>query len=174
MSFVRHGLPVVCVVLGACVAATDAVPPGDTAAERCVRYVEEGLALDSLTRAGLRAALGEPASIETDTEPNRHIPDAIDSLFTLAWEGLEVRVRTPPSGSDLVERVTVRHDRYLRWPDPGIGATQDHVAEVLGPPQERQPGVVRYACGSGPVSEPVGFVITDAHVVEIVFDFYVD
>lgn len=160
-------------VATACAGPPD-LPPGETAAERCVAYVERGLALDSLTRAGLRARLG-PATEETvATEPNRHIPDAIDSLFTMQWIGLSVDLRTPPSGDDLVERVTVTDDRWLRWTDPGIGDTEEGLREFLGTPQERQTDVLRYACGEGPVSEPVGFVITEGVITEVVFDFYVD
>lgn len=161
-------------LLAAACAGSDGEPPGGTAAERCRAWVEEGLAIDSLTRAGLRARLGEPTDVVAATEPNRHIPDAIDSLFTLSWTGVSVAVRTPPSGTDLVERVSVQDNRWLRWPDPGIGSTEERVIDVLGAPQERQPGVLRYACGSGPVDEPVGFIITEGIVSEIIFDFYVD
>jgi hypothetical protein len=149
-------------------------PPGETPAERCQAWVDQGLAIDTLTRAGLRARLGPPTDVVAATEPNRHIPDAIDSLFTMHWPGASVMLRTPPSGADLAERVTVRDDRWLRWTDPGIGDAGARVVEVLGPPQERQPGILRYACGAGPVDEPVGFVIVDGVVSEIVFDFYVD
>lgn len=160
-------------VATACIEPED-LPPGETAAERCVAYVERGLAVDSLTRAALRTGLGPASEESVTTEPNRHIPDAIDSLFTLQWPGLTVNVRTPPAGNDLVERVTVTDDRWLRWTDPGIGDTEARLREILGTPQERQGNVLRYACGMGPVDQPVGFVIADGAIVRIVFDFYVD
>lgn len=158
----------------ACTRGEGTMPPGETAEERCRAFVEDGLALDSLTRAGLRAQLGEPERIEAATEPNRHIPDAVDSLFTMVWPGATAVLRTPPAGNDLVEQISLTDGRWLRWNVPGIGSAEARVIEVLGPPQERQPNVLRYACGGGPVDEPVGFVIENGSVAEIVFDFYVD
>lgn len=167
-------LPALLLAAAACAGGEGSMPPGETAAERCRAFVEDGLALDSLTRTGLRAQLGEPQRVEATTEPNRHIPDAVDSLFTMVWPGATVLMRMPPAGNDLVEQIALTDGRWLRWQTPGIGAAEARVMEVLGQPQERQPNVLRYACGGGPVDEPVGFVIENGSVARIVFDYYVD
>ena len=39
------------------------------------------------------------------TEPNRHLPDATDSLFDLSYPGLEASIRQAANGNELVHRV---------------------------------------------------------------------
>ena len=173
----RVYVPLACVlVLSACAGAGDgsAVPPGDTAAERCATWTAEALAVTGTTRADIRAQLGEPAEITAATEPNRHIPDAIDSLFTMTYTGIVFSLRTPPQAGDMLERAHVTDNAHLLWSEPGIGVTAERVIELIGEPAEREPDLLHYACGTGPVSEPVFVVIRDSVVQAVIFDFYVD
>jgi hypothetical protein len=80
--------------------------PGETARERCKAFYEEGLAVAARTRSELREELGEPAAIEGETEPNRHDPARMDSLWTVRYDGLAAEIRTA-GGNDLLERMTV-------------------------------------------------------------------
>ena len=149
-------------------------PPGSTTEQRCASFVERGLTVEGRTRAALHQTLGAPASIDVTTEPNRHIPDGIDSLVTVTYPGITFSVRKPPEGGDLMERIVVQDNRWLRWSEPGIGASSESVISSIGEPAERDETMLRYSCGTGIVEEPVTFVLENGRVREIVFDFYVD
>ena len=129
------------------------------------------------TRSALAEAYGEPDSVEVTTEPNRHIPDATDSLFVVNYPGLAVTLRTPPSARDLVSAVTVTDNRYLAYPSIGVGTREEAVVAALGEPHERTDvdgtTVLTYACGEE-VEQPVIFHIRDGVVVRIEASYYVD
>lgn len=129
------------------------------------------------TRSALAEAYGEPDSVAVATEPNRHMPDATDSLFVVHYPGLAVTLRTPPSARDLVAAVTVTDNRYLAYPSIGIGTREEAVIAALGEPHERAEGdgttVLTYACGEE-VEQPVTFDIRDGVVVRIEASYYVD
>lgn len=148
-------------------------PPGDTPEERCAAWTDAGPAI-ALERASLEATLGAPDSLASTVEPNRHIPDATDVIHILTWPGISITVRTPPDGRELVEDVVIRDDRFLRWPDPGIGDHANAVMTLLGEPAEHDATHLLYFCGAGPVNEPVAFELRNDSVAAIVFHFYVD
>jgi len=149
-------------------------PPGAGAEERCANFVTRSLTVEARTRTALREALGAPESVDVTTEPNRHIPDGTDSLVTVSYPGVAFSLRKPPEADDLMERIVVRDNRWLRWSEPGIGATSEDVTLILGEPAERDATLLRYSCSTGIVEEPVSFVLENGRVREIVFEFYVD
>lgn len=129
------------------------------------------------TRSALAEAYGEPDSVEVTTEPNRHIPDATDSLFVVHYPGLAVTLRTPPSARDLVSAITVTDNRYLAYPSIGIGTREEAVIAALGQPHESTTTdgttTLVYACGEE-VEQPVTFLVRDDVVVRIDASYYVD
>lgn len=125
------------------------------------------------TRAALAARFGPPDSLEVATEPNRHVPGQVDSLFVAHYDGLTSAIRTPSPGRDLPFHVVVTDSRFLRYPALGIGATATAVEAALGPPTRRTPTTLVYECGEG-AEEPVTFRLRDGVVERIVVDFYVD
>jgi hypothetical protein len=125
------------------------------------------------TRAGLRARFGEPDSIAVDVEPNRHVRDAVDSLFIVRYDGLHVAIRKPQGGDDMTESVEVSDNRFLRFPDVGIGATAATLEGTLGEPTERADDRLIYDCGMG-TDEPTTFFLRDGRVTRIRIDHYVD
>lgn len=137
----------------------------------------DGLERDILrtetTRAALEAAYGPPDSVAAETEPNRHIPDATDSLFVVRYPGLTVEIRRPPSGEDLTSHAAIRDNRYLAHPAVGIGAPADRVASVLGEPGTRSEDRLVYDCGPH-VEQPVTFWLSDGTVERIEISYYVD
>jgi hypothetical protein len=149
-------------------------PAGATAGERCAAFVANGLAVAQRTRAELREEFGAPDTVIARTEPNRHVPGATDSLFAVRYPGLTVEIRKPASGGDMAERVTVTYPRNLTYAEPGIGARETRVVELLGEPTTRETGRLTYECGTGPAPPRVSFVIENAAVSEVVFAFYVD
>lgn len=84
----------------------------------------------------IETTLGAPASVDTSLEPNRHVRDAIDSLFVLRYDGLtfELNRPGPVDGEFLTSVAMTTADREL----PGgvrIGATtRADLADDLGAP----------------------------------------
>lgn len=137
----------------------------------------EGLERDILrtetTRAALEAAYGPPDSMSAETEPNRHVPDATDSLFVVHYPGLTVEIRRPPSGDDLTSHAAIRDNRYLARAAVGIGARADRVVSVLGEPRTRSEDRLVYDCGPH-TEQPVTFWLADVVVERIEISYYVD
>jgi hypothetical protein len=141
----------------------------------CEDYVEQGLAVTARSREDFRAALGEPERIQSEPIPNRHDPALTDTIFQLEYEGLVAGIHRPAGMDDLLERVHVRDNRYLTYPELGIGAPEDRVLSSLGPPDERTDRQLLYVCEPRfEPEEPVLFVLEDGRVVEVQFTFYVD
>jgi hypothetical protein len=137
----------------------------------------EGLEYSILRTAPNRAALartfGEPDSLHADTEPNRHVPDATDSLFTVFYPGITVDIRKP-AGGDMATHVDLRDNRYIAFPAIGVGASATRVAEALGEPTRRTNYSLVYDCGMH-VEQPVTFHLDGRGVVDrIAIDYYVD
>jgi hypothetical protein len=125
------------------------------------------------SRAGLRAAGGAPAQVEAATEPNRHVPGAIDSLFTVRYRDLVADLRTPSGGRDMAERVVVTGSRWVRHDGLGIGAPAAQVTAILGEPTARRPDALVYDCGMH-TEQPVTFQLAGNVVERIEIDYYVD
>jgi hypothetical protein len=125
------------------------------------------------TRQAFAAEFGAPDSIARSTEPNRHDPAAIDSLFTVYYPRLVLDIRTPAGARDMATHVRVEDNRYLAYPGIGIGAAASRVEEVLGEPRERGPGSLTYQCGMG-AEQPVTFSIANGRVGAVDIAWYVD
>jgi hypothetical protein len=148
--------------------------PGETARERCKAFYEEGLAVAARTRSELREELGEPGAIEGETEPNRHDPARMDSLWTVRYDGLAAEIRTA-GGNDLLERMTVTDSRHLRYREPAIGTTEDAVTAILGDPDREADGDPQYLCAPEPMPDmPITFRIAGGRVAVVVWEYYVD
>jgi hypothetical protein len=125
------------------------------------------------TREPLRAAYGDPDSTTTTVVPNRHVPGALDTLFTLHYPGLVAEVHTPSQGRDLADLVTVEDNRYLAIPSIGIGTTEEAVLAALGEPLRVEEGALVYWCGEG-AEQPVRFELAGGRVRAVMVDYYVD
>lgn len=146
---------------------------GDSPASLQCEGLERSILRTETTRAALSAAYGPPDSTRSWTEPNRHVPEAIDSLFVVHYPGLEVQIRRPPSGDDLTSHVSIRENRYLSEPSVGIGAPADQVMSVLGEPGSRGEDRLVYDCGPH-TEQPVTFWLADGTVERIEISYYVD
>ena len=125
------------------------------------------------TRAAFLAEFGTPDSVTAGTEPNRHVPDAVDSLFVVYYPGLVMNIRTPQGGRDMATGVTIRDNRYLAYPDIGIATPAARVTAALGPPTFRPHDRLIYDCDAV-VEQPVAFRIVDGRVARIDISYYVD
>lgn len=169
-----RGIAVVVLVAGVAVLLRSCDSPERAAeADLTCEGLERRIVGADLTRAGLRDAFGPPAGRSVTLEPNRHLPDATDSIFDLRWDGLRVEIRTPPDGEDLAVHARISDDRFLRYPSVGMGAPADRVLEVLGTPSSRRDDALVYDCGMG-ASQPVTFHLEDGVVRRVEISFYVD
>jgi hypothetical protein len=124
-------------------------------------------------RETVAARFGPPDSTITTVEPNRHVPDAVDSIFTVFYPGLMMSLRTPRGARDMATAVTVQDNRYLAYPHIGMHTPVERVVEVLGEPGRREDDALLYDCGTA-VEQPVSFRIEDGRVSRIDISYYVD
>ena len=109
-----------------------------------------------------------------DTEPNRHVPQQVDTLWTLHYDGAEIRIRTA-SGRDLTERVTVTDDRHLRFREPALGTHDSQLTHLLGDPHLYWDGHPQYLCAPEPGPEmPLTVFLEEGRTTGIAWHFYVD
>ncbi len=147
---------------------------GETPTARCQMFYERGLAVEARTRDGLRRELGSPISVGSDTEPNRHVPDRTDTLWTIEYAGVEAELRTA-GGNDLLERMVVRQEGALRFREPSIGTSEARLVSLLGEPYQREEGRLQYLCAPEPMPDvPVTFVLDGGSVAAVIWDYYVD
>jgi hypothetical protein len=125
------------------------------------------------TRAALLAQFGIPDSVTGSIEPNRHVPDAVDSLFVVFYPGLVINIRAPQGGRDMAVGVTIQDNRYLAYPDIGMETSAARVTATLGAPTRRRDDVLIYDCDAV-VEQPVAFRIVDGRVARIDISYYVD
>lgn len=157
--------------------ADTAAADSDVAEVTCAAYAEQGLRVDARSREAYRAALGEPDSVASETVANRHVPGVTDTIFRWHYPGLTTQIWKPGTegGTDLLDRVEVRSDDHLAWPELGIGTRAERIVQAFGPPMERSEQRIEYACGSGMGAETVvAFLLEGGRVSEVHFDMYVD
>lgn len=124
-------------------------------------------------RDRLQSRFGPADSLEVTTQPNRHLEGVTDSIFTVHYPGLTVRLHKPGGAEALVSHVTVGDNRYLAFPRIGIGAPEDSVVAALGPPTDRTTHRLTYSCGIG-AEQPVHFELDRGRVARVTIDYYVD
>lgn len=145
-----------------------------TAEERLREYAEGAVVLEDPTPSGLRSEFGAPDSTHARPTPNRHIPGQTDSIVTVYYPGLTVEAYRTADARELVQRVDVLANRWLRRA-PGIGAGREEVGGALGAPTEQSDSTLAYLCMQcGPVEEPITFFFADDRVRRVRFAFYVD
>jgi hypothetical protein len=125
------------------------------------------------TRLAFLAEFGTPDSVTGSIEPNRHVPDAVDSLFVVFYPGLVMNIRTPQGGRDMATGVTIQDNRYLAYPDIGMETPAARVTATLGAPTRRRDDLLIYDCDTV-VEQPVAFRIADGRVARIDIAYYVD
>lgn len=157
--------------------ADTAAAGSDVAEVTCATYAEEGLRVDARSREAYRDALGEPDSVASETVENRHVPGVIDTIFRWHYPGLTTQIWKPGTegGTDLLDRVEVRSDDHLAYPELGIGTRAERIVQAFGAPMERSEERIEYACGSGMAAETVVvFLLEGGRVSQVHFDMYVD
>lgn len=157
--------------------APDSVDATDTALVDVEPIACAGLETSILvvpaTRGALRDRFGPADSTHTATEPNRHMPEATDSLFVVFYPGLVVSLRRPSGGDDMADLVEITDGRYVHHAALRIGAPAARVLAALGEPVRRDAAALVYDCTEG-AEQPVTFLLRNGAVAAIRIDYYVD
>lgn len=113
--------------------------PDDRSAPEAAPSIERiyayGMSFGS-TMEAIRRELGPPPEADTVLEPNRHVPEATDSLFTLRYPGLAFELNRPgPVENELLTSVRLT-DPERRLPGGlTVGrSTRLRLSEMLGEP----------------------------------------
>jgi hypothetical protein len=120
---------------------------------------------------------GNPDSVIATAVKNLHVPEVIDSVLRLFYEGLQVAVYK--SGYDHREFLTyflIEENHYLGEMMPQIGAPVDSLVAMLGAPDERGDNIIKYQCDdceSGGV-EFVVFHVRNASISGIEFNLWIE
>src|SRR5690606_36533269 len=136
-------------------------------------FVRGGLVTPGRTRSEIEQTLGTPDSIRFEVVPNRHVPNATDTLFALHYTDLVAGIHRPGPGGELLSSVEVSSNRHLRYPLVGISAEEAEAA--LGPPDERSDSTLTYRCTTCVAGDdPVVITLANGGVERIRFSYYVD
>jgi hypothetical protein len=140
--------------------------------------VEQGLRLPRAERAELIALLGPPDSMRAHAEPNRHSPERTDTIAQLFYPGLRLEYRVVGQGPtvDLLNLVELEDNRFLAFPELGVGAGRMTILGTLGEPRARTDSTVSYDCGSclGAENPVVYSFDRDDRVSRVTYTYYVD
>lgn len=163
---------------GTAAGGVQSLPYDSTAAESALAdLVMRGLRVPGGGRAEVRAAFGEPDSVRAEVFENRHVPAQMDTIVEWFYPGLrlEYYVVSADSASDLLSVADVGDNRFLRFPELGVGADTVTVTRRLGAPRERNEHTLVYECGSClEAYSPVEFHLANGRVRRVRFVFYVD
>jgi hypothetical protein len=137
--------------------------------------VRQGLLVGARTGVEVRTQFGAPPETESRPVPNAHDPSVTDSILTWRYDGVEFEIYRTADGRRLLTRAAVVDNRFLRFPEVGIGAEPARIREVLGAPLVDSREEMEYRCAgcSGP-PEPVIFHLRDDRVHRVDFLFAVD
>lgn len=178
MRHFRFAAPAVLFVLLACGGAPAGDGTVDLSAEQLALPDRETFGRSALiaptgTRSEMRERWGDPDSIFHVVVPNRHVPAALDTLFTVHYPALIVGLHRPGPGGELLSAVTVYSNTHLQW--PVIGAAAAQIEDEFGPPDRRSDDRIVYDCMTCIAgNDPVEFFLAEGRVDAVRFNFYVD
>jgi hypothetical protein len=139
--------------------------------------VEHGLRVLG-SRKAVIAQLGKPDSTRSKTEQNRFNPAQTDSTVDLFYPGLRLYyyVVAEKPNRDILQSADVWNNRYLKYPEIGVGASAAAVVSALGEPGDRTSDTYSYDCGRciGRAETPVYFHLDGGRVKFVEYTFYVD
>ncbi|CAN5793157.1 hypothetical protein BH23GEM11_BH23GEM11_19330 [soil metagenome] len=138
-------------------------------------FVQRGLRLGARTGVEIRTQLGVPDQISARPVANIHDAAVSDTIFTWQYTDVELEVYRTADGRRLLTEAVVTGNRYLTFPEVGIGSRAAEVRRLLGPPDVESSAELEYRCGNctGP-PEPTVFELDGDRVRAVRFLFPVD
>lgn len=125
-------------------------------------------------RLSLLDSLAPPLQVETEPTENRHVPDQIDTLRTLHYDGLSLTLYdVSASESTILTEIEVTDGQYALREGLRVGDTRENAEDALGPPDERENGTYVYEYSNG-ASHYLRLYFSGDTVSKIEWSFYYD
>ena len=143
----------------------------------CGEMGENGLNIPTGRRA-VAAKFGKPDSVRADPGPNPYTPTQIDTVAEVFYPGLRLKywvMGKPPADNESLLEADISDNKYLRFPQVGIGATREELVRTIGEPGDRTDDTFRYECGLHIMSGAnVTFHFADGRVKRILYYWEMD
>lgn len=153
----------------------EAAPPSGELGIELAALVEARLNPEPGTeRLSLLDSLAPPLRVETEPTENRHVPDQIDTLRTLHYDGLRLTLYdVSASESTILTEIEVTGGQYALREGLRVGDTRENTEDALGPPDERENGTYVYEYSNG-APHYLRLYFSGDTVSEIEWSFYYD
>lgn len=115
----------------------------------CGDLAENGFRISNTRRKAVTARLGRPDSVHLQPAPNPHSPAQTDTLVDVFYPGLRLHyavLGVTEGETDLLLEADVSDNRYLKYPQLGVGASVEDIISALGQPAERTTDSYSYSC----------------------------
>jgi hypothetical protein len=138
-------------------------------------FIQRGLRLGARTGVEIRTQLGIPDAVTTRPVSNVHDPEVTDTILTWQYSDVELEIYRTADGRRLLTEALVTGNRYLTFPEIGIGSTAAEVRRLLGTPDVEGPDELEYRCGNcAGLPEPAIFELEGDRVRAVRFIFALD
>ena len=148
------------------------------ARSRCDDLADSGLVIINTRRQAVVAQLGPPDSIHSTPTPNPYNPAQTDSVVDLFYSGMQLHyivLGKKEGETDMLLRASVSDNRYLKYPELGVGASAAVILGALGEPDQRMADKFRYVCGRTMGGEsPIYFHFGGDRVKLVEYNYYTD
>jgi hypothetical protein len=143
----------------------------------CGAVGETGLNIPTGRRA-VASQFGKPDSVRAQPGPNPYTPTQIDTVVNVFYPNLRLKYWVmgggKPDAESLLE-ADISDNKYLRFPQVGIGATRDEIVKAIGEPGERTDDTLSYSCGLHIMSgADVTFHFADGRVKRVNYTWEMD
>jgi hypothetical protein len=115
----------------------------------CGDLAENGFRISDTRRRAVTAQLGRPDSVRSQPAPNTHNPAQMDTIVDVFYTGLRLHyavLGVTEGETDILLEASVSDNRYLKYPDLGVGANVGAIVSALGQPEERTKDTYSYSC----------------------------
>jgi hypothetical protein len=138
-------------------------------------FIQRGLRLAARTGVEIRTQLGTPDEVTSRPVSNVHDPALTDTILTWQYPDVELEIYRTADGRRLLSEALVTGNRYLTFPEIGIGSSAAEVRRLLGPPDVDGQVELEYRCGrcTG-LPEPAVFELDGDRVRAVRFLFPID
>jgi hypothetical protein len=143
----------------------------------CGEVAENGFKIPDSNRKAIAAQFGRPDSTRMQPAPNPHRPAQMDTVVDVFYRGIRLHYWVVGSTEpyDILLEADVSDNRYLKYPELGIGASATKITTALGEPAERADDSYAYSCALRVMSgADVSFHFAAGRVTRVVYRWAAD
>ena len=143
----------------------------------CGEVAENGLRIPDSDRKAVAAQFGRPDSVRLQPAPNPHRPAQMDTIADVFYPGIRLHYWVVGASQpyDILLEADVSDNKYLKYPQLGIGATPSEIANALGDPAQRTDERYSYSCALHIMSgADVSFHFTAGRVARVDYRWEAD